>query len=455
MMHSLRLLTGLAAIAVAAAAVYADLPRLGEPPPRYQFQAGQELTYNDTMSFKYGHGDNAGVLDDQSVWTVWVLRGNADGSYRLVVRHRGRTVQTTDKKKYETPRMHTLFADVFPDGRIRPNKTILFGSQPGLLFPPLPRTDQEAKSGWDTVRNDGRIVCKPLPAPAGLVFEAVTESPENKIYLSTYAAKYTFDPKRGLIAKAEMSSSQGYGLNGSGTGKIELAGVKEIDSLTLRNFVTDADQFFDLIKDYDQQMEAARKAMPAEAKTMLVRAEEKLKSDAASIKQPDLKAALDERLKEHEQAAKSDVELAERRAKLIGQPAPEFETTVLDGSRIKLADLRGQVVVLDFWYRGCGWCIKSMPQLNQLAGDFAGQPVAILGMNTDKNEADARFVVEKMELRYPNLKAEGLAEKFGVRGFPTLVVIDKQGIVRDVHVGYSPTLRDDVGRTIRGLLAVR
>jgi peroxiredoxin len=458
MIRSPRLLTALAVVVVAAGAQSADLPRLGEPPaPRYQFQAGQEMTYKDTSSFKSGQGDNAISLDDNSEWTVWVLRGNADGSFRLVVRHRRTIAQTMGTKKLTDPTQQTqfIYADVFPDGRVRPNKTIQLRGHPGALFPPLPKTAAESKSGWDAVRDDSHIICKPLPSPAGFSFEAVAESPENKIYLSSNAAKYTFDPKRGLIAKAETSSTQGYGANGSGSGTIELVGVKEIDSVSLRNFISDADQYFEVVKDYDAALEAAVKAAPAEAKAMLARAAEKLKADADAIKQPDLKASLDERLKQHEQTAKYAVEASEGRAKLLGHPAPEFETIDLDGTRVRLADLRGQVVVLDFWYRGCGWCVKSMPQMNQLAGDFARQPVAIFGMNTDRNEADARFVVDKMELQYPTLKAEGLPQKFAVQGFPTLIVIDKEGIVRDVHVGYSPTLRDDVGRMIQHLLVAR
>ena len=108
--------------------------------------------------------------------------------------------------------------------------------------------------------------------------------------------------------------------------------------------------------------------------------------------------------------------------------------------------------MLDFWYRGCGWCIKAMPQLNALASQFKGRPVAVLGMNTDKNEADAKFVIDAMSLKYATLCADGIPEKYGVRGFPTLIVIDTEGTVRDVHVGYSPTLKTDVAKTIEGLL---
>ena len=56
-------------------------------------------------------------------------------------------------------------------------------------LPPLPKSGDEAKSGWESARPDSRIVCKPLPAAEGIVFEAVTEAPENKIYLSSSSAK--------------------------------------------------------------------------------------------------------------------------------------------------------------------------------------------------------------------------------------------------------------------------
>ena len=58
-----------------------------------------------------------------------------------------------------------------------------------------------------------------------------------------------------------------------------------------------------------------------------------------------------------------------------------------------------------------------------------------------------------MALKYPTLKAEGLPQRFGVQGFPTLIVIDQQGKVHDIHVGYSPTLREEVGKQIQALLA--
>jgi hypothetical protein len=75
-------------------------------------------------------------------------------------------------------------------------------------------------------------------------------------------------------------------------------------------------------------------------------------------------------------------------------------------------------------------------------------------MNTDQNLDDAKFVVEKMRLNYTTLNIDKeLPSKYAVRGFPTLVIIDQAGAVRDLHVGYSPTLQKEVGDIVRELLA--
>ena len=85
----------------------------------------------------------------------------------------------------------------------------------------------------------------------------------------------------------------------------------------------------------------------------------------------------------------------------------------------------------------------------------ADAPVlAVMNQQLIRDE-DAKFVVEKMGLTYATLKATGLPERYNVRSFPTLVVIDREGVVRDVHVGYSPTLGDEVVKSVERLLKAR
>ena len=97
--------------------------------------------------------------------------------------------------------------------------------------------------------------------------------------------------------------------------------------------------------------------------------------------------------------------------------------------------------------------MHAMPQVNRLAETFRDRPVAVLGMTIDEDVKDGRVVVEAMGLRYPVIQAREVPEKFGVKSYPTLIVIDQQGKIRDIHYGYSPRLFEELSERIRGLLA--
>jgi thiol-disulfide isomerase/thioredoxin len=421
---------------------------------RYRFQPGQEITYRCSSVFKYGEGKTAGEHGSQSDWTIWVVRVNKGDSFHLVLREKNTFSQTFQGKKFDQPpHARIVYADVFTDGRVRMNKTIQYQGHPGTLFPRLPRDAAQIKSGWQSAQCGDRTSFKFVQSKGGFVFEAIRHSPMDKIYLSSNKSKYTYDSARGFVTRAESENTQGYGFNGKGSGTTELVSVKMMEPASVQAFADAADKYFAALAAYEDKTEAADKAEPKQAKDLLDKAVYGLKTAAAGIDNKDFKSNLTEKITQHERMAKYHLDSAERRAKVLGKPAAEFETTDIDGKKVKLADLRGKVVVLDFWYRGCGWCVKAMPQMNQLAEDFAGKPVAIFGMNTDRKEEDARFVIEKMALKYPSLKAQGLPQKFGVQAFPSLIIIDQEGKVHDIHVGYSPTLREDVGKEIRNLLA--
>jgi peroxiredoxin len=181
-----------------------------------------------------------------------------------------------------------------------------------------------------------------------------------------------------------------------------------------------------------------------------------LKKAGEALQSAELKEQIADKLQVHDVAAKEWLEYAALREKLVGKPSVEWSTTDLDGKPHDLKDYRGKVVVLDFWYRGCGNCIMGMPQIKHVAAHFQGQPVAVLGMNDDDKEANAKFVIEKLALNYPNLKANGFAEhKYGILWAPALLILDQQGIVRELHVGYSPTLGREVIHTVEELLRAK
>jgi thiol-disulfide isomerase/thioredoxin len=134
-------------------------------------------------------------------------------------------------------------------------------------------------------------------------------------------------------------------------------------------------------------------------------------------------------------------------------PALDWKTTDLKGASHALADYRGKVVVLDFWNRGCGWCMLAMPQVKEAAAHFAGRPVAFLAMSTDAADSrDADFVVEKMAIPYPTLHADEVAKAYNVNSFPTLLVLDQKGVVRTIHSGYTKDLREKLEASVDALL---
>jgi cytochrome c biogenesis protein CcmG/thiol:disulfide interchange protein DsbE len=126
---------------------------------------------------------------------------------------------------------------------------------------------------------------------------------------------------------------------------------------------------------------------------------------------------------------------------LVGHPAPDFMLRALSGAGLgkpqRLSDLQGKTVVLDFFASWCGPCRQQAPIIDRLARRLSGPKLAVYGVNTSDEFADARHYLDAHQPSYPVLfdgDAEA-ANAFGVSGLPTLLVIDKQGIVRAVEMG--------------------
>ncbi len=446
---------GIMTVAIAAAAT----ARAGDELPRYRLEPGMELTYKGSSTFRHQNGMH---IDDQES-TAWIVRRNGDGSVRVVVRQGSRftatsvvdTLKSLFKKQAKPPMDYNFgYFDLVPDGRLGPDAELGYRITPASLFPRLPADEAQAKAEWG--QRDERMgqafhYSSLRAEPSGWLFHAERVGPENKVYGMTMDSTMHINAKRGAIRRIEEQYAQDYGFKGKGSGSVELTAVETRDAAWLASVVPAADRYFAASKAYEKATEAASKDA-AKADALLAAAKAALQSARDAIDQPIFREQLDHEIAKHDGIAKYYADSAKRRAEVVGKPAADWELKGLDGKTHPLAEYRGKVVVLDFWYRGCGWCIKAMPQLNALAEDFAGRPVAVLGMNTDRNETDAQFVIDAMGLKYATLRAQGIPEKYGVQAFPTLILIDREGKVRDMHVGYSPTLRADLAKAIEGLL---
>ena len=133
--------------------------------------------------------------------------------------------------------------------------------------------------------------------------------------------------------------------------------------------------------------------------------------------------------------------------------APEFSITTLQGEHITLEDLRGRVVLVDFWATWCGPCLKATPALQRLAKKYADEPFTLLAISLDRNqEAWKRYIAEhKME--WPQYLDNGrVATLFKVKPIPTYIVIDHEGIVRATETGFGSSTDGWLDSEIRKLL---
>ncbi|MEM9997543.1 MAG: redoxin domain-containing protein [Bacteroidota bacterium] len=142
------------------------------------------------------------------------------------------------------------------------------------------------------------------------------------------------------------------------------------------------------------------------------------------------------------------------------QAQPSLDGVYLDLQTDQLVDLallRGSTVLLDFWTTWCGPCIAEMPALNELHADLVGQPgVVFLSVNADAvttggDDEAARTMAENAALAYPILFDEAetsLVARFGVRGYPTKLLVEPDGTVRELGMGGGV-------ESIRALLAER
>ncbi|HEX8913335.1 MAG TPA: redoxin domain-containing protein [Humisphaera sp.] len=122
---------------------------------------------------------------------------------------------------------------------------------------------------------------------------------------------------------------------------------------------------------------------------------------------------------------------------LVGQPAPDFTLKGLDGQDVKLSDLKGSVVLLDFWATWCGPCRASLPHLDEIYKELGPKGLKAYAVDLREKPELVKSFVEKTKLSIPPLlDTDGkVAKSFKVGGIPQTVVVGKDGTIKAVVVG--------------------
>jgi peroxiredoxin len=139
-----------------------------------------------------------------------------------------------------------------------------------------------------------------------------------------------------------------------------------------------------------------------------------------------------------------------------GFAAPDFELATLEGGTVRLSDLRGQVVVLNFWASWCPPCRAEMPDLQALHDAYAGRGVVVVSVNStvqDDEQAARDFAAEfGLTFPVPPDPAGEATRAYQVQALPTTFVIDRAGVIDRVIVG-GPLGRSALDSVVLDLLA--
>ena len=145
---------------------------------------------------------------------------------------------------------------------------------------------------------------------------------------------------------------------------------------------------------------------------------------------------------------------AERQAAdaLHGRPAFELEdVTWVQGGPVKLKDLKGKVVLLDFWAQWCGPCLKALPAVQELEHKYGGKGLVVIGIHSGRGSDELPRFLKERKIKNP-VAIEGPSKsnekRYGTTGYPTFTFIGRDGKIR-----YADVLPDSLDAAAGNLLA--
>ncbi len=137
-----------------------------------------------------------------------------------------------------------------------------------------------------------------------------------------------------------------------------------------------------------------------------------------------------------------------------GASAPDFSLPALrQGEKpVSLNSLAGKVVLVDFWASWCPPCAKSLPHLARLRGVHPG--LTILAVTIDENRQKALDFLDKQDhsLVYLHDAKHTVAEAYGLGGMPSLIIVDRKGVLRYRHDGYSESDMQEIEAEIAAVM---
>src|SRR5215813_980511 len=135
-------------------------------------------------------------------------------------------------------------------------------------------------------------------------------------------------------------------------------------------------------------------------------------------------------------------------------PAPQFNLDSRSGSKISLAQYKGQVVMLNFWASWCGPCRQEMPLLEDIYKKYNKMGFTLIGVNVEPDSKAAEGFLKQTPVSFPVIydKESMVSKAYDVSGMPSTVIIDRKGNIRVLHRGYKPGDENEYQDSIRNLV---
>lgn len=137
-----------------------------------------------------------------------------------------------------------------------------------------------------------------------------------------------------------------------------------------------------------------------------------------------------------------------------GSPAPTFTLPARGGQTLSLAQLKGQVVLLNFWASWCGPCRQEMPLLESIYKKYHKLGFTLIGVNVEPDSQAANAWLKQTPVSFPILydTQSTVSSLYGVDSMPSTVIIDRKGTVRLLHRGYQTGEENVYMDTLRSLI---
>ena len=142
---------------------------------------------------------------------------------------------------------------------------------------------------------------------------------------------------------------------------------------------------------------------------------------------------------------------ADNPALAANKMAPPFQVTTLDGQNFNLDEMSGKVVLLDFWATWCGPCNDALPDLKHIAKKFANEPLVILSISSDDNDATWRAFVAKNGMTWPQYRDKNghLSHIFEIEGIPHYFTIDTDGVLTAEQMGSNSDVESKIAKLLK------